>query len=159
MGDRVPFGRGYFECVRLSDGGLSWVIVPACEDGPEDETGVRGVCVTDADVAGLVRDLEAVHVLIARHGGHRIADVAADVARAHGVCLADVCGPSRLRHLVRARQAVMHRLVHVDRFAVSEIGRFLGGRDHTTVLHGVRAHAARSGAPFITQQGISHGTD
>ncbi|MFH1832801.1 MAG: chromosomal replication initiator protein DnaA [Candidatus Levyibacteriota bacterium] len=48
-----------------------------------------------------------------------------------------VKGPKRDASLVRARQIAMYLLKKETRMTYVEIGNFLGGRDHTTVMHGV----------------------
>lgn len=53
---------------------------------------------------------------------------------------------TRRAKVVRPRQEVMF-LMHKlgPGWPLVEIGKFLGGRDYSTVLHGIRAHAARKG--------------
>lgn len=46
-------------------------------------------------------------------------------------------GVKRDAKLVRARQACMYVLKRESRLTYSEIGNILGGRDHTTIIHGV----------------------
>lgn len=48
------------------------------------------------------------------------------------------------RELMHARQWAMALLRETGRFSYPQIGAYLGGRDHTTVLHGVRAHRRRA---------------
>lgn len=62
-----------------------------------------------------------------------------------GFSFEDVTGPSRQRDLTHFRQMLMWELKTIVKPSISwpEMGRLFGGRDHTTVLHGVRAHAAR----------------
>ncbi len=47
-------------------------------------------------------------------------------------------GPKRDQRLVRARQIAMHILKNDLSLSLVEIGNILGGRDHTTVMHGVK---------------------
>ena len=50
----------------------------------------------------------------------------------------DILIPDRgRRELVRARQVAMYLCKHLTTRSLPEIGRKFGGRDHTTVLHGV----------------------
>lgn len=44
----------------------------------------------------------------------------------------------RTAPLVKARQIAMYLMVRQGLRSLPEVGRFLGGRDHTTALHGVR---------------------
>lgn len=65
------------------------------------------------------------------------------VAEETGVSAAELIGQGRKASIVRARQYAMYRMRQETRQSLPQIGAFLGGRDHTTVLHGVRAHAKR----------------
>jgi len=47
-------------------------------------------------------------------------------------------GPKRDSGLVRARQVAMYVLKNDLHLSLVEIGNILGGRDHTTIMHGVR---------------------
>lgn len=75
----------------------------------------------------------------------------------HGVTPADIVGDRRFKPIVHARQEAMYRLRDLRtfegarRFSLPRIGQLLGGRDHTTILHGVRAHEARNGLGLLTQ--------
>jgi hypothetical protein len=62
-----------------------------------------------------------------------------------GVCFEVISGPSRKRSIVHFRQKLMWEIKTMVKPSMSwpEMGRLFGGRDHTTVLHGVKAHAAR----------------
>lgn len=53
-------------------------------------------------------------------------------------------GPDRHRSVAHARQELMALLREQTDKSTTWIGRFLGGRDHTTVLHGVKRHKARA---------------
>ena len=50
----------------------------------------------------------------------------------------DLKGRSRTRKVVRPRQLAMHLARQETQASLPQIGRALGGRDHTTVLYGVR---------------------
>lgn len=64
------------------------------------------------------------------------------VAQKHGVSVKDVYSVRRDRPSVAARHEAMYRLREETTLSLPQIGRLLGGRDHTTVLHGIRKHAA-----------------
>ncbi len=49
----------------------------------------------------------------------------------------DLMGASRLRELVHPRQLLMYLLKHEAGLTYPAIGKELGGRDHTTIMHGV----------------------
>lgn len=51
---------------------------------------------------------------------------------------ADFTGPSRKRALARPRQVAMALSRELTTASYPKIGRFYGGRDHTTALHAVR---------------------
>lgn len=53
------------------------------------------------------------------------------------VSTADILGKNRQKELVLARQIVMYLLREEYKFSLVSIGDALGGRDHTTVMHGV----------------------
>ncbi len=59
---------------------------------------------------------------------------------------ADLCSPRRPQALSFARQTAMFLLRERTELSLSEIGSVLGGRDHTTILHGVRKVDAASRA-------------
>ena len=47
-------------------------------------------------------------------------------------------GPKRVRAYARPRQLAMYLAKHMTKRSLPEIGRRFGGRDHTTVMHGVK---------------------
>lgn len=77
--------------------------------------------------------------------------ILAEAAADHGLPPTAITGDRRFAHHVRARQEFMWRARQVKwadgthRYSLPMIGKFLGV-DHTTVLHGVRAHEKRIGA-------------
>ena len=73
-----------------------------------------------------------------------IGEVFAEVAKRHGLTVADLVGPSRLRQFAWPRQEAFYLAKMQTGASFPEIGRF-ARRDHTTVIHGVKAHAARIG--------------
>ena len=68
---------------------------------------------------------------------HTITRLAREAACLSGLPLGVLLGQRRGKDVARVRFAVM--LVARDlNYSLPDIGRRLGGRDHTTVLHGVR---------------------
>jgi len=64
-------------------------------------------------------------------------EIIKNVCDFYGVKITQVKGIKRDASLVRARQVAMFLLKKEVRLTFSEIGNILGGRDHTTVMHGV----------------------
>ena len=54
-----------------------------------------------------------------------------------GFSVDDLCGPSRRRPLVIARQVGMYLFRELTDYSYPAIAREFGGRDHTTVMHAV----------------------
>lgn len=57
----------------------------------------------------------------------------------------EMVSTSRAKRVTHPRQQAFSRL-NAAGFPLADIGRYFGGMDHTSVLHGVRAHAARLAA-------------
>jgi chromosomal replication initiator protein len=55
-----------------------------------------------------------------------------------GVTMEDLCGSSRSRSLVTARQIAMYLCRELTDLSLPKIGTHFGGRDHTTVIHADR---------------------
>ncbi|WP_146778850.1 chromosomal replication initiator protein DnaA [Actinomadura craniellae] len=55
-----------------------------------------------------------------------------------GTTIEDLCGPSRSRMLVTARQIAMYLCRELTDLSLPKIGQQFGGRDHTTVMHAER---------------------
>ncbi len=55
-----------------------------------------------------------------------------------GVSMEDLCGTSRSRVLVTARQIAMYLCRELTDLSLPKIGQHFGGRDHTTVMHADR---------------------
>lgn len=58
-------------------------------------------------------------------------------AERNGFIVSQLTGECRKRPLVRCRWAVMRALTEKG-WSSPRIGRLLGGRDHTTILHGLK---------------------
>ena len=82
--------------------------------------------------------------LLVPDGADAFGEVFAEVAKRHGLTVADLVGPSRLRQFAWPRQEAFYLAKMQTGASFPEIGRF-ARRDHTTVIHGVKAHAARIG--------------
>jgi chromosomal replication initiator protein len=67
-----------------------------------------------------------------------IEEIQRKVAEHYNVRLSDMIGPKRLRTIARPRQVAMYLAKQLTLRSLPEIGRRFGGRDHTTIIHGVR---------------------
>ncbi|RMC35578.1 chromosomal replication initiator protein DnaA [Paracoccus alkanivorans] len=67
-----------------------------------------------------------------------IDDIQRKVAEHYNIRLADMMGPKRARNVARPRQIAMYLSKQLTNRSLPEIGRRFGGRDHTTIMHGVR---------------------
>jgi len=65
-------------------------------------------------------------------------DIIKEVGRELGVPLKDIRADSRKKNVVLARHVCMYFLKTQTSLTYEEIARFLGKKDHTTVLHGVQ---------------------
>ncbi|SDE65858.1 chromosomal replication initiator protein DnaA [Limimaricola pyoseonensis] len=67
-----------------------------------------------------------------------VEEIQRKVSEHYNIRLSDMIGPKRLRSYARPRQVAMYLAKHMTARSLPEIGRRFGGRDHTTVMHGVR---------------------
>lgn len=69
---------------------------------------------------------------------NRARAIVKEVAREMEVSVMDIISTRRCRDYVMARQYIMWRLKRETTWSLPRIGQFLGNRDHTTILHGIR---------------------
>ena len=67
-----------------------------------------------------------------------IEEIQRKVAEHYNIRLSDMIGPKRTRNFARPRQIAMYLAKKLTPRSLPEIGRRFGGRDHTTIMHGVR---------------------
>jgi len=78
--------------------------------------------------------------------------IMAVAARYFAVTQAALVGPSRRKSLVEARNAVVYLARRLTALSYEKIGRELGGRDHTTIMHAENRVAHRlPGDPVLRQ--------
>lgn len=87
-----------------------------------------------ADMDGCIRMIEG-----------RAKTILAECVEKHDLPAREILGPWRARELVWARQELAYRLRAETPMSYPQIGLFIGGRDHTTILYSVRQHAKRNG--------------
>jgi chromosomal replication initiation ATPase DnaA len=69
--------------------------------------------------------------------------IVARVAEEHAISVADILGPSRARKCAWPRQQAYHEIRRARRLSYVRIGQLIGGRDHSTVITGIRSHQSR----------------
>ncbi len=67
-----------------------------------------------------------------------VEEIQRKVSEYYNIRLSDIIGPKRLRSYARPRQVAMYLCKQLTSRSLPEIGRRFGGRDHTTVMHGVK---------------------
>lgn len=66
--------------------------------------------------------------------------IIAEVAERHRVSVSQIKGTSRLRDVVRARFEAFYRIGQEMGYSSVMIGKAVGGKDHSGVLHGIKKH-------------------
>lgn len=99
--------------------------------------------VAHAELAGRAVTVEtAEEVLrdILRAAGRTVApeDIQKAVAAHYGIRISDLLSPRRAREVARPRQVAMYLCKALTPHSLPDLGRRFGGRDHTTIIHGVR---------------------
>lgn len=77
-----------------------------------------------------------------------IRDILTDVARRHDVTVKDLMSRHRTDDLARARHEAFYLARVYTNKSMPEIGRRMGGFDHTSVLHGIKKHCKRHGLEY-----------
>lgn len=67
-----------------------------------------------------------------------VEEIQRKVSEHYNIRLSDMIGPKRVRSYARPRQVAMYLAKKLTSRSLPEIGRRFGGRDHTTVMHGVK---------------------
>ena len=67
-----------------------------------------------------------------------VEEIQRKVAEHYNIRMSDMVGPKRQRVVARPRQVAMWLAKELTTRSLPDIGRRFGGRDHTTVMHGVR---------------------
>ena len=110
--------------LRVLEGALTRLLAFASLTGRPITLELAQECLSDVLRASDRRlDLDAIQARVAAH---------------YGLSVADLVGPGRTRALARPRQVAMYLAKTMTERSLPEIGRGFGGRDHTTVMHGVR---------------------
>ncbi|WP_390911556.1 chromosomal replication initiator protein DnaA [Pseudosulfitobacter sp. SM2401] len=110
--------------VRVLEGALTRLFAFASLVGREIDMALTQDCLAD--------------VLRASERKITVEEIQRKVSDHYNIRLSDMIGPKRLRSFARPRQVAMYLSKHMTSRSLPEIGRRFGGRDHTTVMHGVK---------------------
>jgi chromosomal replication initiator protein len=110
--------------VRVLEGALTRLFAFASLVGREISLDLTQDCLAD--------------VLRASERKITVEEIQRKVSEHYNIRLSDMIGPKRLRSYARPRQVAMYLCKQLTSRSLPEIGRRFGGRDHTTVMHGVR---------------------
>ena len=110
--------------VRVLEGALTRLFAFASLVGREIDMDLTQDCLAD--------------VLRASERKITVEEIQRKVSEYYNIRLSDLIGPKRLRSYARPRQVAMYLCKPLTSRSLPEIGRRFGGRDHTTVMHGVR---------------------
>ncbi|GGH39084.1 chromosomal replication initiator protein DnaA [Cribrihabitans marinus] len=110
--------------VRVLEGALTRLFAFASLVGREIDMGLTQDCLAD--------------VLRASERKITVEEIQRKVSEYYNIRMSDIIGPKRLRAFARPRQVAMYLCKQLTSRSLPEIGRRFGGRDHTTVMHGVR---------------------
>lgn len=67
-----------------------------------------------------------------------IEEIQRKVSEHYNIRFSELIGPTRVRTVARPRQVAMYLCKQLTTRSLPEIGRRFGGRDHTTIMHGVK---------------------
>ncbi len=110
--------------VRVLEGALTRLFAFASLVGREIDMDLTQDCLAD--------------VLRASERKITVEEIQRKVSDYYNIRLSDIIGPKRLRTFARPRQVAMYLCKQLTSRSLPEIGRRFGGRDHTTIMYGVR---------------------
>lgn len=84
----------------------------------------------------------------------RLKQIIAVTARYFSITQAALTGPARRTSLVEARNIAVYLARRLTSLSYADIGRGIGGRDHTTIMHAERRLAERITHDPVTQQAV-----
>ena len=67
-----------------------------------------------------------------------VRNIVAEVAAFHTIAAEHILSPNRKHGIVRPRQIACYLAKDLTKLSLSQIGKRIGGRDHTTVLHSIQ---------------------
>lgn len=94
-------------------------------------------------VAAFEQALAALDAAKAGNRGYTFAMIEAKAIKLFGISKRELRSNRRNREIVFARQFIMYWTARLTEMSLPQIGRLMGGRDHTTVLHGKGAYVKK----------------
>lgn len=73
-------------------------------------------------------------------------------AKKYGVSIAEIKGVRRDKNIIKARHECFYRMSKELGYSLPKIGKIVGGKDHTSVLSGIRRHELRLKDPQIDER-------
>lgn len=113
--------------------------------------------VAQAELMGRAVNIETAQDLLQdllRAGVRRLSieDIQKKVTEHYDIRMSDMLSPRRARTVARPRQVAMYLAKVLTEHSLPDIGRKFGGRDHTTIIHGIRRiEALMTSDPAIAQ--------
>jgi chromosomal replication initiator protein len=84
-----------------------------------------------------------------------IDEIQRKVAEHYNIRLSDMLSPRRARAIARPRQIAMYLCKELTDKSLPDIGRKFGGRDHTTIMHGIKRVAQLSDEDASLREDVS----
>lgn len=72
-------------------------------------------------------------------------DILVEVAQRHNLTVTELLSRSHKRVIAWPRHEAMWEIRRRTKLSLPQIGKLMGDRDHTTVLHGIKGHERRLG--------------
>ena len=93
-----------------------------------------------SDLKGGVLSPEYIHMILSRIGSPQLTvlDIQKKVAKTFHVSLEEMLSCCRKKNIVLARQTAMYFIKTSLKKSLSDIGRIFGGKDHSTVMNGLK---------------------
>ncbi len=96
------------------------------------------------------RDWLDISAILPTHSRLRTSnEIIFSTAEKYRVSVAEIKGARREKFIVKARHECCYRLSKELGYSLTQIGKILGDRDHTSVLSGIRRHEKRLADPHI----------
>ncbi|MEM1351493.1 MAG: chromosomal replication initiator protein DnaA [Pseudomonadota bacterium] len=139
---KIEQQRKNYATLQINDGVIEFLAHRICSNVRVLEGALTRLCAF-ASLVGRPIDMELTQdclsdILRASERKVTVEEIQRKVSDHYNIRLSDMIGPKRLRSYARPRQVAMYLCKKMTSRSLPEIGRRFGGRDHTTVMHGVK---------------------